>query len=180
MQIGLSFLPMTLVVAILSSGITARLVRRFGAKRTLVPGLVAMAAGLAVLAEAGPGTPYFPTLFGAFALMGVGGGTSFMPLLHIAMGDVPARDAGLASGLVNVSMWIAAAVGLAALGAVATDRTQALAAHGSSPVAALTGGYDLAFGVGAALVVLAVVVAVLVLPSGERAPAREAEAAVSG
>jgi len=180
MQIGLSFLPMTLVVAILSSGITGRLVRRFGAKRTLVPGLVAMAAGLAVLAEAGPGTPYFPTLFGAFALMGVGGGTSFMPLLHIAMGDVPARDAGLASGLVNVSMWIAAAVGLAALGAVATDRTQALAAHGSSPVAALTGGYDLAFGVGAALVVLAVVVAVLVLPSGERAPAREAEAAVSG
>src|SRR3954471_17548511 len=106
--------------------------------------------------------------------MGVGGGTSFMPLLHIAMGEVPARDAGLASGLVNVSMWIAAAIGLAALGAVATDRTQALASRGSSPAQALTGGYDLAFGIGAGLVALAVV-AVLVLPSGERAPAREPE-----
>src|SRR5436190_20879974 len=65
---------------------------------------MAMTAGLALLAEAGPGTAYFPTLFGAFAMMGVGGGMSFMPLLHIAMGEVPARDAGLASGLVNVSM----------------------------------------------------------------------------
>jgi MFS family permease len=175
MQIGLSFLPMTLIVAVLSSGITARLVTRFGAKRVLVPGLVAMTAGLGLLVEAGPDTAFFPTLFAAFALMGIGGGTSFMPLLHIAMGDVPARDAGLASGLVNVSMWIAAALGLAALGAVATDRTQALAAHGSAPAAALSGGYDLAFGIGAALVALAVVVAIVVLPSGERAPAREPE-----
>jgi EmrB/QacA subfamily drug resistance transporter len=168
MQIGLAFLPMTLIVAVLSSGPTARLVNRFGAKRTLVPGLTAMAAGLALLAGVGEHTAFFPTLFFAFALMGVGGGTSFMPLLHIAMGDVNARDAGLASGIVNVSMWISASVGLAALSAIAADRAKGLAAHGHSSAAALTGGYDLAFLIGAALVVAGIVVAIVVLPAGER------------
>jgi len=176
LQIGLAFLPTTLIVAILSSGVTARLVNRFGAKRTLVPGLTAMAAGLALLAGAGEHTAFFPTLFFAFALMGIGGGTSFMPLLHIAMGDVPARDAGLASGIVNVSMWISASLGLAALGAIAADRTKTLAAAGHSATAALTGGYDLAFLIGAALVAVGVVVAIVVLPAGEREREREPDA----
>jgi EmrB/QacA subfamily drug resistance transporter len=161
LQIGLAFLPTTLVVAILSS---------------VVPGLTAMAAGLALLAGAGEHTAFFPTLFFAFALMGIGGGTSFMPLLHIAMGDVPARDAGLASGIVNVSMWISASLGLAALGAIAADRTKTLAAAGHSATAALTGGYDLAFLIGAALVAVGVVVAIVVLPAGEREREREPDA----
>jgi len=107
-------------------------------------------------AEAPDQARYFPQLFPAFWLLGLGGGLSFMPLLHTAMGDVPARDAGLASGLVNVSMWISAAIGLAALGTIATDHTQALAA----------GGYHLAFVIGAAIVGLGVVVAAVGLPSG--------------
>jgi MFS family permease len=177
LQIGLSFLPTTLIVAILSSGVTARLVTRYGAKRTLVPGLVAMASALALLASVGPDTPFFPTLFVAFALMGVGGGTSFMPLLHIAMGGVPQRDAGLASGIVNVSMWISASIGLAALSAIAADRTQALARAGQDPASALTGGFDLAFLIGAGLVAVGIVVAVIVLPGAEREqPDAEAEA----
>ena len=176
LQIGLAFLPTTLIVAILSSGVTARLVNRFGAKRTLVPGLTAMAAGLGLLGGAGEHTAFFPTLFFAFALMGIGGGTSFMPLLHIAMGDVPARDAGLASGIVNVSMWISASLGLAALGAIAADRTKTLAAAGHSATSALTGGYDLAFLIGAGLVAVGVVVAIVVLPAGEREREREPDA----
>ena len=176
LQIGLAFLPTTLIVAILSSGVTARLVNRFGAKRTLVPGLTAMAAGLALLGGAGEHTAFFPTLFFAFALMGIGGGTSFMPLLHIAMGDVPARDAGLASGIVNVSMWISASLGLAALGAIAADRTKTLAAAGHSATSALTGGYDLAFLIAAGLVAVGVVVAIVVLPAGEREREREPDA----
>jgi MFS family permease len=176
LQIGLSFLPMTLVVAILSSGITAGLVNRFGAKRTLIPGLGATMASLLILASAGVHTAFFPTLFVAFALMGLGGGTSFMPLLHIAMGDVDRRDAGLASGIVNVSMWISASLGLAALGAVAASRSKTLAGEGHSAAAALTGGYDLAFLIAAALVAIGIVVAVVVLPSAEREPEPQAEA----
>lgn len=121
---------------------------------------------------------YFPTLFVAFALLGIGGGTTFMPLLHIAMGDVEARDAGLASSIVNVSMWVSAALGLAALGAIAADRTKTLAAHGHTAASALTGGFDLAFLIGAALVAVGIVVAIVVLPAGqreERVPEPEAE-----
>jgi hypothetical protein len=69
---------------------------------------------------------------------------------------------------VNVSMWISASVGLAALSAIAADRAKGLAAHGHSSAAALTGGYDLAFLIGAALVVAGIVVAIVVLPAGER------------
>jgi EmrB/QacA subfamily drug resistance transporter len=170
LEIGLAFLPMTLSVAIMSSGITSRLVNRFGAKNTLLPGLVATGAALLVLASAGVDTAYFPTLFVAFALLGLGGGLSFMPLLHIAMGDVPARDAGLASGLVNVSMWISSAIGLAALGTIATNHSRSLAASGDSAAAALTGGYSLAFLIGAIVTGVSLVVALVALPPAESVP----------
>jgi EmrB/QacA subfamily drug resistance transporter len=172
LQIGLAFLPMTLAVAVLSTGITARLVGRFGSKRTLLPGLVSTMLGLLVLATAGVHADYFPTLFLSFLLLGVGGGLSFMPLLHIAMADVPARDAGLASGLVNVSMWISAALGLAALGTIATDHTRALAEQGESAASAFTGGYHLAFVIGAGIVAVGVLVALFALPP-DHAPAEE-------
>jgi MFS family permease len=164
LQIGLAFLPMTLSVAVLSTGITAGLVGRFGAKRTLVPGLFSTALGLVVLATAGVHADYFPTLFSAFVLLGLGGGLSFMPLLHIAMADVPTRDAGLASRLVNVSMWISAAIGLAALGTIATDHTRWLADQREQAAAAFTGGYHLAFIAAAGIVAVAILVALWSLP----------------
>jgi EmrB/QacA subfamily drug resistance transporter len=177
LDIGLAFLPMTLTVALLSSGITARLVGRFGAKRTLLPGLVASGAGLLVLSRAGVDASFFPQLFISFVLLGLGGGLSFMPLLHIAMGDVPKRDAGLASGIVNVSMWISAAIGLAALSAIATHRTRSLAVSGHSSAEALVGGYHIAFVIAAACIGVGLLVAVLVLPSASRVDAVEASGA---
>jgi Major Facilitator Superfamily len=114
LRTGLGFLPMSLSVAVLSVGVTARLVHRFGAKRTLVPGLLLMIAGLMILANADAQTAYFPGLFAAFTLLGLGAGLSFMPLLGLAMAEVPKPDAGLASGIVNVSMWVSAAIGVAA------------------------------------------------------------------
>ena len=152
---GVAFLPMTITVGCLSLGVTARIVRRFGARRPVVPGLLAMVAGLLLLAQQGPHSSYFPGLFFAFVLLGVGAGTAFMPLLTIAMSEVPPRDAGLASGIVNVSMQIGAAIGLAALASLATERTRALAAGGHSATSALIGGYHLAFLAGAACIALA-------------------------
>jgi EmrB/QacA subfamily drug resistance transporter len=167
---GEAFLPWTLVVAALSVGPTANLVRRFGAGRPLLAGLVVMAAGLLVLSTAGAGDPYFPTVFVAFLLMGLGAGTAFMPLLTIAMADVPARDAGVASALVNVSLYISGALGLAALGAIATDRTQSLTAQGAAADHALVAGYQLAFVVASACVLATVAVALVVLRAGRRVP----------
>ncbi len=95
--------------------------------------------------------------------MGLGMGTAMLPLLTIAMSGVPERDAGLASGIVNVSMQLAGALGIAVLGTLATDRTEALGAAGAAPLSALTGGYHLAFEIAAASVAVGIVVALLVL-----------------
>ena len=67
-----------------------------------------------MLTGAGVHTSYFPTVMVAFLLMGLGAGLAFMPLLTIAMADVPAQDAGLASGIVNASLQLSAALGVAA------------------------------------------------------------------
>jgi EmrB/QacA subfamily drug resistance transporter len=160
---GLAFLPMTLTVAVLSTGPTARVMARFGPFPTLVGGLAVTIAALLLMTRAGVGASYFPDLFVPYALMGVGMGTAMLPLLTIAMSGVPERDAGLASGVINVSMQLAGALGLAVLGTVATDRTHSLAASGLSHAAALTGGFHLAFTLGAVAVATGIALAVLAL-----------------
>ena len=72
-----------------------------------------------------------------------------MPLLSIAMAEVPAADAGLASGIVNVSQQVAGALGLAVLGTIATNRTHALELAHHPSVGSLLDGYHLAFAIGA-------------------------------
>jgi EmrB/QacA subfamily drug resistance transporter len=160
---GLAFLPLSLGVGVLSAGITARLVTRFGARRVLLPGLVLLCAGLLLLGQVDAGTAYFPLIFVAFLVVGLGAGTAFMPLLQIAMAEVPPADAGLASGIVNVSMQISGAVGLAILATVSTRRTAVLVAQGHPGASALTSGYALAFWIGAASVAAGLAVAFGVL-----------------
>jgi EmrB/QacA subfamily drug resistance transporter len=174
---GLAFLPWSAALGVLSLGITANLMRRFGPRRILIPGMAAIIAALALMANAGESASYFPTLFGAYLLFGIGAGTSFMPLITIAMSEVPSQDAGLASGIANVTMQISAAIGLAALGTISTDHTKALAAQGYSLPVALTGGYQFAFGIAAGCVALGLLVVLVVLrPHG----GRDQEAEIGG
>jgi EmrB/QacA subfamily drug resistance transporter len=165
MQIGLAFLPMTLTVGSLSLGATAWLVERFGPKRCTSFGLVAIVASLALLAGADAQSGYFPRLFLAFALLGLGAGTTFMPLLSIALADVPTEDAGLASGIVNVSMQLSAALGLAILGSISSDRTTALLAEGLPLNDSLMSGFRLSFEVAGVCVGLGLLVAQWILRS---------------
>src|SRR4051812_342729 len=160
---GLAFLPMTITVAALSTGPTARVMARFGPLPTLIGGLGVVIVALLLMTRSGVGASYFPGLFAPYALMGLGMGTAMLPLLTIAMSGVPQQDAGLASGVINVSMQLAGALGLAVLGTVATDRTQTLASSGLSQPAALTGGYHLAFALGAVAVAAGVALALLAL-----------------
>ena len=162
-QTGLAFLPMSVTMGILSAGITARLVTRFGDKRVLIPGMVAGTVGLLLLTTLGTTTPYVSVMLPAFLLIGLGAGTAFAPLLSIAMADVPVADAGLGSGIVNVSMQMASALGLAVLSAVATGRSHALEGAGHPTKVALTDGYRLAFLIGAVLVGIGTVVAAVAL-----------------
>jgi EmrB/QacA subfamily drug resistance transporter len=163
LKTGLAFLPITLVVAGLSTGITGRLVTRFGSMRVLVPGMLSMTIGLLYLASAGAHAHYLADIFPSFVLIGLGAGTAFVPLLTIGMAEVPKADAGLGSGIVNVSQQMAAAIGLAVLSTLSTDRANSLAASGHPLIGALSSGYTLSFVVGAACVMTGLVIALVLL-----------------
>jgi hypothetical protein len=175
---GLAFLPLTLGIAIMSLGLAAKGVERFGARSVLTAGLSGIIAGLLLLSAAGVHASYFPGLFLAFLLLGLGAGASFLPLLTLGMADAPKRDAGLASGIINVSVQLFGAIGLAALGTVATDHAKSLASSGHSAVSALTGGYHLAYTVAAVCVAVGILVTLLVLrtpPGTVTQPVEEVE-----
>jgi EmrB/QacA subfamily drug resistance transporter len=176
-QTGLAFLPLTAAIGTLSMGPAARAVERFGAVPTLSAGLTSIIAGLVLLAQQGVHAAYFPGLFGAFLLLGLGAGASFLPLLTLGMSDAPERDRGLASGIVNVSVQLFGAIGLATLGTIATDHAKALKASGDAARSALTGGYHLSYVVAAACVAFAVLAAGLILrpPSSRRPQEADAE-----
>lgn len=160
---GLAFLPMTLTVGALSLGTTARVMARIGPERTVVLGMGFVVIALLWLTGAGPGSSYFPELFLPYALMGLGMGTAMLPLLTIAMSGVPEQDSGVASGIVNMSMQLAGALGIAVLGTLATSRTDALLGDGATTASALTGGYHLGFEVAAAAVAAGLLLAAAVL-----------------
>jgi len=93
----------------------------------------------------------------------VGAGLSFPSLMTLAMSGATQSDSGLASGLVNTSLQVGGALGLAVLATLSTTRTENLLADGEATKEALTGGYHLAFIIAASLVALAVVIATTVL-----------------
>jgi EmrB/QacA subfamily drug resistance transporter len=163
LQTGLAFLPWTVTVGILSLGVTARLINRFGPMPVLVSGLATVVVGLGLLVSTGVHTSFFPTIFFAYFAIGLGIGSAFTPLLTIAMADVPASDAGLGSGITNVSQQVAGALGLAVLGTIATSHSKALEAHGQTIASSLVGGYHVAFALGAGSIVVAIITTLVVL-----------------
>src|SRR3954469_12637951 len=172
MRIGFAFLPMTITVAVLSRGLAARLMARCGARAVLMFGLGAIALAMASFASLPLAAPYFPQRFLTFVLLGLGAGTSFLPLLTIAMSDVPAPDAGLGSAIVTLSMQLAAVVDLAILATFASHRTDALVGSGVAARDAVLGGYRFAFGVAMIGVLVAFTLAAVVL-RGRRAVVAE-------
>ena len=145
LEVGLAFLPANLIMAVLSVGLSARLVMRFGIRATLVTGLLLAGAGLAVFGRA-PVDGGLVDVLPAMVLLGLGAGMAFNPLLLAAMKDVDETEAGLASGIVNTSFMMGGALGLAVLASIAAART---ASSDEAPAAALTSGYHAAFLVGA-------------------------------
>jgi EmrB/QacA subfamily drug resistance transporter len=163
LQTGLAFLPTTIVMGTLSVRYSERVIMRFGTRRTLLPGLALIAAGLALFARVPVDGDYVTDVLPSTILLGAGIGTSFPALMTLAMSGATPSDAGLASGLVNTTVQVGAAVGLAVLATLSATRSESLIENGECTAAALTDGYQLAFLIGAALVVVAIVVAVTVL-----------------
>jgi MFS family permease len=175
LQIGLAFMPVAVVMGVLSVRYAERLAVRFGARRICVPGLLLIAAGLGLFALAPVNAGYLTRILPVMILLGAGGGVCFPAIMGLAMSGATAEDAGLASGLLNTTAQVGGALGLALLATVSAGRTQHLRSAGHTSAAALTGGYHLAFWVAAGLVALAAVVVVTVVrPAPVEEPAKEA------
>ncbi len=162
-ETGLAFLPMTVVMGAFSLGPAARIMQRIGPPRMLFAGLVLITLSLLGMSQLGDDSAYAPDVLVPFLLLGAGAGLAFLPLMTLAMADVPATDAGLAGGIVNASLQISAAIGIAALGTIATDRSDALVSDGSGLGHALTAGYTLAWELGALIVLAGIAVTVTLL-----------------
>ncbi len=179
LEVGLAFLPTTIVMGTMSLGFSEKLIMRFGPRRTLIAGLVLIGAGLLLFARTPVDGQYTTDLLPPLLLLGFGVGTSFPSLMTLAMSGATPEDAGLASGLVNTSAQVGGAIGLAVLATLASQRTDSLLGDGASNLSALNSGFHLAYLVGSALVGVALAIAVLVLryePVPEGAEASEAAA----
>jgi EmrB/QacA subfamily drug resistance transporter len=176
LDVGLAFLPTTVVMGALSLGFSEKLIMRFGPRTTLIPGVCLVVAALLLFARTPVDGSYLTDLLPPFLLIGVGVGTSFPAIMTLAMSAATPSDAGLASGLVNTSMQVGGAIGLAVLATLSTQRSQNLIAGGTTQAAALTSGFHLAYLVGAGLAAIAVAVAVFVLRDPAPMPATDAAA----
>jgi len=174
LQVGLAFLPATVIMGTMSLRYSERLTMRFGARRVLVPGLALAAIGLLLFARAPVDGNYVVDVLPVMVILSLGIGVSFPPLIAVAMSGAKPEEAGLASGLVNTSAQVGGALGLAILATVSASRSESLAADGGSVAASLVGGYHLAFLIAAGLIAAAIVATVVVL---EDAPAAQHAAA---
>jgi EmrB/QacA subfamily drug resistance transporter len=165
LAVGLAFLPSTLVMGTMSLRFSERLNMRYGPKATLIPAMVSIAAGLLLFARTPVDGDFLTDIVPPMVLFGLGAGVAFPSLMTLAMSGATPADAGLASGLINATVQVGGAIGLAVLATLATERTDGLRADGESVASALNGGYHLAYLIGAILVAVAIVVAFSVLRS---------------
>jgi EmrB/QacA subfamily drug resistance transporter len=159
LEVGLAYLPVTLVMGTMSFRFSAQLNMRYGPKATLIPSMVAITAGLLLFARTPVEASYVTDLLPPMVLIGLGAGLGFPSLMTLAMSGATPQDSGLASGLVNTSVQVGGAIGLAVLATFATERTDGLVADGHSTASALNSGYHLAYLIGAALIGVGIVVA---------------------
>src|SRR5712691_3689350 len=178
LQVGLAFLPANLIMGAFSLGLSAKLVMRFGIRIPLGVGLSLAAVGLALFVRAPVDGSFVIDVLPSMILLGFGAGMAFNPVLLAAMSDVKQEESGLASGVVNTAFMMGGALGLAILASIAASRTDSLRASGDGRLVALTGGYHVAFLVGAIFAVTAAALGAALLRTGEQSAADDREARV--
>jgi EmrB/QacA subfamily drug resistance transporter len=170
LQVGLAFLPSSVLMGIISLRFTERLIMRFGPRGVLIPGVVMIGVGLLLFARAPVDGTYLADVLAPTLFIGVGAGVCFPSLMTLAMQGAAVEDSGLASGLINSTVQVGGAIGLAVLATLSASHSAHLRATGHPALAALAGGYHLAYLIGAALVACALLAALTFLrsePAGE-------------
>src|SRR5215208_6199436 len=169
LEVGLAFLPGSLLMGVLSLGFTDKLNMRFGPRRVLIAGLCMLLVAMLLFARTPVDGNYLTDLFPTMFIFGGGAGVAFPALMMLAMSGATPQDAGLASGLVNTTGQVGGAIGLALLATISAERAHSLLASGDSQAEALLGGYHVAYLIGAALAVVAIAAATTILR--EQSPA---------
>ncbi|MFI0989985.1 MFS transporter [Streptomyces exfoliatus] len=180
-ETGLAMLPAALVIGAVSLGVSARLIARFGERNILLTGLLLLVGVLGLLTRLPVQADYVTDLLPVM-LLAAGFGLALPALTSLAMSGAEEKDAGLASGLFNTTQQIGMALGVAVLSTLAASRTESLTEAGRPAAEALTGGYHLAFGVGAGLLLVALALTFTVLrrPTAHRPEAPQAAEAAEG
>jgi EmrB/QacA subfamily drug resistance transporter len=167
LQVGLSFLPSNIIMAVFSLGLSAKIVLKMGIRASLTVGLFFVSMGLFLFVRAPVDGTFLRDILPNMVLLGIGAGIAFNPMLLAAMKDVREGDSGLASGLVNTSFMMGGALGLAVLASLAASRTESLLHTGLTQEASLVGGYQAAFFVGTIFALLAALAAGLYLRTAQ-------------
>jgi EmrB/QacA subfamily drug resistance transporter len=175
-QAGLAFLPFTVGIVI-GAGLAQQFIKRVGVRAVVLSGLSVATVGMLLFTQLSLTGSYLGELFPAVIVTSIGLGLTFVPVTLLATTNVPAEDAGLASGLFNTSQQIGGALGLAILSTLAATRTS----HETSlsHAAALLSGYHLAFLVGAALMAAAIVLLAALIRKSDVQQIQEADQALA-
>jgi len=182
-ETGVAYLPLALTV-IAGSGLASNLIARLGFKPLLAGGMALLAAGLAWFAQIDAGGSYASDVLGPSLVWGPGLGIAIVVVIAAATDDLGGEgESGLASGLVNTTLQVGGAIGLAALSTVAFDRVdnamvEARGNHDALP-GALTEGFQLALYVGAGLAALGALIALLAITVGRGDQGAHAERATA-
>jgi EmrB/QacA subfamily drug resistance transporter len=174
-QTGAAFVTTTLAIVIFAN-VGQMLVSRIGLRRVLTAGLLLTAVALAMLTRLPTNGHYFPDLFPAYLVSGLGMALTFVPMTIAGLTGVTGADAGVASGLINTSRQVGGAIGLAAVSSIAA----AYAGHGSISAAAnaadLTRGFQVGFDVLTGVTLVAAVLTVCFIAPVARSAHAEARA----
>ena len=174
LKTGITFLA-TAGTVVVVAGISQMLVTRVGPRPVMVAGMALITGGMLWYTQIPVHGSYASDLLPGYLMVGVGMAFAFIPVSIAALAGVEAREAGLASGLLNTSQQIGGAIGVAVAATVATTHASTLLKSGHSAPQALTSGFALGFWVIAG-VAAAGTLAALTLVRREEAPATAEEA----
>jgi EmrB/QacA subfamily drug resistance transporter len=174
LQAGLGFLPHTIAI-ILGTQVTTRWLAGRDARVVISASLLLSAAGFALLWLAESDMGYLLGVAVPGVMVMFGAGVAFPPIIGAATAGVAPELNGLASGVLNTARMVGGALGLAVLATVAASRTSDVAGGAPADADALVAGFQVAYVIAAAMMVLAAALAWL-LPATRREPARRAVA----
>jgi EmrB/QacA subfamily drug resistance transporter len=162
LETGIAFVPMTAAV-FTGASLAPRLARLIGPRWVLAGGMLSATVGEFLLTSVHPGGSYAANVLPGGVLGALGLGLALVPATIVAVQGVPRAVSGLASGVLNTSRFIGAALGLAVLSTLAAHHTSAEVDSGTSAAKALTDGFQLQFRIGAIFCLVGAVAAVVLL-----------------